>query len=458
MYTKLYKEGYYMNKRFDIKKLTLTDFKPSAFQEATGKLSLEQQQQTGQSNTPVNDPVPEGRTTLHLNKVHGVISSPSGTTAPVNAMAPSTGIVSPSAPVSSASSVTVAPTNTVESVGSVTPTVATNQSVQAEVLPAPVASIQPSPEEQVSVLPKEQTSLVQLPSSISEPIEEKVLNQQPGESILGTTQSPEIRDERTAALHVKAIRPQYIKQQEAEPEDLVAFNTRQPKWLKDKFFMACGEKGATPSIIIRNLMKSYCGLCLILFVFSTSIFASQDTTYSTEQILSYFYSKTFSGIKAIIPDMKASIGARHSLWQTGALDSTDYIYADRSNTRLEARVEIPILDISYLKDRSKDKNELRAIVMKSLSKILAAQKTVNILETRSSALKLRLEYQRNQVALKLINKSDMFSLEDAFYTVQSQLYESQSTLEQRIIDLAVIAGNDWLEVYKMIVKWDTKLF
>ncbi len=223
--------------------------------------------------------------------------------------------------------------------------------------------------------------------------------------------------------------------------------------------MACEEKGTTPSIVIRNLMKSYCGLCLVLFIVSLSFARDmKDSTYSTEQILSYFYSKTFFGIKALFPDIKSSVGVRQALWQTGAQDSTDYIYADHSNTRLEAKVEIPILDVSYLKDRSKDKDELRAFVMKSLSKILAAQKSVQVLETRSSSLKTRLEYLRNQVSLKLVNKADLFPVEDQFYSVQAQLYDSQSTLEQRIIDLAVIAGNDWLEAYRMIVKWDSKLF
>ncbi|NLE00507.1 MAG: hypothetical protein GX640_11595 [Fibrobacter sp.] len=420
-----------MNKRFDPKKLTLTDFNPSDFQKATGSLSTGQQQQTNQPASSANDPVPEGRTTLILGKHHGVVSSQPSQPQPPSEPQPLTQSQSPE-PVS------------------VQPSVSTQH--VSESVPFSTDSVISQVQEPVQVLD------TQLPTSLNESDKEKPLSISSGESILTETQSPQIRNELSAALHVKANRSQYKKQKEADPEELIAFNTRQPKWLKDKFFMACEEKGATPSIVIRNLMKAYCGLCLVLVVFSNSYsLNTSDSTYSTEQILSYFYSKSFS-VKSVLPDIRASIGARHSLWQTGSLDSTDYVYADRSNTRLEARIEIPVLDISYLRDRSKDKNELRAFVMKSLSKILAAQKAVNVLETRSGSLKSRLEYQRNQVALKLINKSDLFSIEDAFYNVQSQLYESQSVLEQRIIDLAVIAGNDWLECYKMIVRWDTKLF
>lgn len=408
-----------MNKRFDPKKLTLTDFNPSEFQDATSKHSVAQEQDQNHLSASVNAPVPEGRTTLFLGKVRGVVSSESSTTHS-GEPAPVIRVDTQNIPVSVSSDI-------------------------------PVSSVPLVTQVQESVLPIVVEKNFQSTS-------ENSLNQVSDESILDITQSPQIRDELSAALHVKANRQQYKKQKEAEPDDLVAFNTRQPKWLKDKFFMVCEGKGATPSIVIRNLMKSYCGLCLVLLFISNSFSrVPLDSAYSTEQILSYFYSKTFHG-KAVIPDIKASFGARHSLWQTGAQDSTDYVYADRSTTRLEAKVDIPILDMSYLKDRSKYKNELRAFVMKSLSKILAAQKAVDILETRSSALKSRLDYQRNQVALKLINKSDLFSIEDQFYTVQTQHCESQSILEQRIIDLAVIAGDDWLAAYKMILRWDSKLF
>lgn len=442
MYTELHKaiqKDKPLNKRFDLRKLTLTDFKPSEFQKATGKLSLEQQKDK-QPVPSTNDPVPAGRTTLRLNKLRGVVTSQPEVTQPPQ----------------------VEPVNV--------------PAAQPAVLPEPlnIHSSSSSKEEQPQQSPVSQDKVNQYPieeeklytsgslppgTYVDESIQEKALVQEPDETILDSAQSPQVRDERAAALHVKAIRPKPKKQTEAGPDDSVAFNTRQPKWLKDKFFMACEEKGTTPSIVIRNLMKSYCGLCLVLVFVSFSFSRdSKDSTFSTDQILSYFYSKTFLGLKSIVPDLKASLGARHSLWQTGSQDSTDYIYADHSNTRLEAKVEIPILDVSYLKDRSKDKDELRAFVMKSLSKILAAQKSVNILDTRSGGLRTRLEYLRNQVTLKLVNKADIFPVEDEFYAVQSQLYDAQSTLEQRIIDLAVIAGNDWLEGYKMIVKWDGKLF
>lgn len=428
-----------MNKRFDLKKLTLTDFKPSAFLEATSKLSLDQQKE----NKPVpssTDPVPEGRTTLYLNKQRGIVS-------PQQTEQSATPVTQP-APLSEPPH--TAPPSTTPAAEQTQ-----NPSVQSTLPVLPLPS-----EPQVEPLPNDQ-SQVSLPASISlvKEIQVKPLYKDSVISILNGTQSSSVRTERTAALHAKAIKPPHKKQSEADPDDSVAFNTRQPKWLKDKFFMVCEEKGSTPSIVIRNLMKSYLGLCFVLlFVSFPFARSNNDSTYSTDQIITYFYSKTFFGIKAVFPDIKASVGARQSLWQSGAQDSTDFLYTDRSNTRLEAKIEIPILDVSYLKDRSKDKNELRAFVMKSLSKILAAQKSVKILEIRSSSLNTRLDYLRNQITLKLINKADIFPVENEFYSIQSQLYESQSTLEQRIIELAVISGNDWLEAYKMIIKWDTKLF
>jgi hypothetical protein len=424
-----------MNKRFDLKKLTLTDFKPAAFLEATSKLSLEKQEEKKLAVSPA-DPVPEGRTTLYLNKQRGIVSSQqTGQSA--------TPVVQP-VPLSE-------PAHTAPQ--------SVNHVAEPAQNPLAQSTLSLPSEPQLESLPNVQSQVSQSTIPLVKEIQEKPLNQESVISILDDTQSsPEI-NERVAALHAKAIKPQHKKESVANPDDSVAFNTRQPKWLKDQFFMACESKGATPSIVIRNLIKSYLGLCFVLlFVSFPFARSSNDSTYSTDQIITYFYSKTFFGIKAIVPDLKASVGARHSLWQSGSQDSSDFFYTDHSNTRLEAKIEIPILDVSYLKDRSKDKNELRAFVMKSLSKILAAQKSVKILEIRSSSLNTRLDYLRNQITLKLLNKADIFPVENEFYSIQSQLYESQSTLEQRIIELAVISGNDWLEAYKMIIKWDTKLF
>jgi hypothetical protein len=408
-----------MQKRFDLHKLTLTDFKPSEFQQATSKLKAEQKKEEP-APQPSTDPVPEGRTTLKLNKVRGVVSSQSKTPEPPPAQEMEKPVFA--------------------------------QDENAEQAPyfesVIVGNNADAPKGDQDVLPKDLVA-----ESPPAPISTHVISENVAEP-----ETPLSRDERSAALHAHAIKSQYKKQSQADKDDLVAFNSRQPKWLKELFFKVCHEKGATPSLVMRNLMKSYCGLCLILALFSISFArGSGDSSYTTEQILSYFYSKTF-GLKSLVPDLKSSVALRHSLWQTGSYDSTDYIYADRSTTRLEARVEMPILDVSYLKDRSKDKDELRAFVMKSLSKILAAQKSVNVLESRLSAINRRLEYLRTQATLKLVNKSDIFPVEDEFYNVQTQLNEAQSTLEQRIIDLAVIAGNDWLDAYNIIVKWDGKLF
>lgn len=423
-----------MNKRFDLHKLTLTDFKPSEFQKATGKLSKEKKGDS-EETTPKPDSVPSGRTTLHLNKIRGVVSSDQSKTEQKEK-----------------------PVEQVSAPPQVEESTLRNQKQEAV---SPAQEREPVSESEeieiTSVSEKEDKEIVP-----GNDISEKTKNPSipnDNQTILDKASSSQTRTERSAALHTKAVRVKKQNNNTLDPDTLVPFNTRQPKWLKDAFFKACHEKGATPSLVMRNLMKSYCGLCLLLMIFTFSVTAGtqKKITYTTEQILDYFYSKTFD-IKSHVPNIRSSLGMRHSLWQTGDKDSTDYVYADHSNTRLEARIEIPILDIGYLRDHSKEKVEFRAFVMKSLSRILAAQKSVAILEKRSGLIKTRLRYLKNQANLKLVNKSDMFPVEDNLFAVQSQLFEAQSTLEQRIIDLSVIAGNSWLEAYRMIIKWDGELF
>jgi len=207
--------------------------------------------------------------------------------------------------------------------------------------------------------------------------------------------------------------------------------------------------------------QTYCVLSIAILLLSpaASYPASQqqDKPVTTDQIVSFLFSKAF-GFKTVLSDAKTSFSARQALWQQGDEDSTDYIYRDRSNTRLEVRLDVPIFDLSYYRDRSKEKRECQAFIMKSLSKILAAQKSVNTLEARVSVLNSRHKYLHGQVKLSLANKTALFTVEDQLLSTQSQLYEAQSTLEQRIIDLAILAGNHWEEAYDMIIKWDGKLF
>jgi hypothetical protein len=171
-------------------------------------------------------------------------------------------------------------------------------------------------------------------------------------------------------------------------------------------------------------------------------------------------SKVFAGgLAASIPNVKGVVGARHSLWQSGTNDSiADFVYSDFSNTRLEAKIEIPIFDLSYLRNRDREKHEHRAFVMKGLSRILAAQKAVALIEGRIGTVRERRKYTETQINLKLANRTDLFAVENEIYSQQAQLYEAQSTLEQRIIELAMLADKDWYEAYTMIIKWDGVLF
>jgi hypothetical protein len=249
------------------------------------------------------------------------------------------------------------------------------------------------------------------------------------------------------------------------PEDKILMNFRIEKYLKDAFFKTCQDQDRKPSLVLRNFMKSFCGLCLILAVLLLSPTAAtaqaqqKDTSYTTDQIMAYLQSKAFGGLGKNVPGAKGTIGARHALWQTGASDPiNDFVYSDYSNTRLEAKIEIPIFDLSYLRNKDREKLEHRAFVMKALSKILAAQKAVKVTENQIFTMNQRRDYINNQVNLRIANRSDIFPIEDKLFSLQSQLFEAQSTLEQRVIELAILAENDWQEAYRMIIKWDGILF
>jgi hypothetical protein len=261
-----------------------------------------------------------------------------------------------------------------------------------------------------------------------------------------------------AALRVKA-QPKTPKP-EPLPNDKILTAYRLPYHLCQTFAKICKAQGKTKSKVLQNLIEDYCGLCLFFALTAAAMLSPvlaqpKDSSFTTEQILAYLQSKAFGGLTSHIPNIRGTANARQTIWQTGASDPIDdFVYADYSNTRLEAKIEIPIFDLSYLRNRDKEKLEHRTFVMKALSKILAAQKAVSLLETRIGTVRQRRDYMNTQVNLKLANRSDLFAIEDNLFSLQSQLFEAQSTLEQRVLELATLAENDWQKAYWMIIKWD----
>jgi hypothetical protein len=200
--------------------------------------------------------------------------------------------------------------------------------------------------------------------------------------------------------------------------------------------------------------------CLLVALAAVFIHGqAKDSSYTSEQILTFLYKKSFGGIENIVPNVKGTVGARQSLWQDKTpAASNNYVYAEPWKTRLEANIEIEVFNFGYSRNRDKEKNDFRAFVMKHLSQILAAQKHVMVIENSISANRKRRNDLEKQIDAKITNRTELIPFEDKAYSLQSQLYEAQSTLEQRVIELAMLAEEDWLEAYRMIIKWDGKLF
>jgi hypothetical protein len=409
-----------MNKKFDRLKQTLTSFKRSEFERAADSQEEEQPQQNSAADTSPPDTSLRQRTTLRLDKLRGVVSS--------QQPAP------PSQPEAKQSPNEDTQAEQKEDHAEPLP-----QAAEGEHVPDPV-------EEKVS----------DVPGAVQPEGDNLPANEVPAEPEISLPEDSEKRSERSAALYAKTSLAPKKKQSESST---IQCNFRIERQLLEMFRKKCEDDGKSVSKVIRNMVKAYLGLCLVLFLSASAYPAGKDTssTYSTEDIVSFLFSKAF-GFTSIVPDAKTTFSARHSLWEMSERDSSGTVYLQDPSTRLELRLDIPILDISHYKDRSRQKRESHAFILKSLSRILAAQKTVNTLQNRIGVLNSRLSYLKNQVKLSLANKTDLFSIEDQILAAQSQLFDAQSSLEQRIIDLAIVAGNHWQEAYTMIIKWDGKLF
>ena len=262
-----------MNKKFDRLKQTLTSFKRSEFERAAD--SVEEEQHSA-SDTSSPDTSFRQRTTLRLDKLRGVVSSqqPAPPPQPEVKHPPSE---------DNQSCIVEEQTGQVPEVS------------EEETAPPP-------PQEEVSEVPDEQQPEEETSSSEETPIE-------PEEHL---PDNSEKRSERSAALYARTSPAP--KKKKSEPSTIQC-NFRIERQLLEMFKKKCEDDGKSVSKVLRNMVKAYLGLCLVLFLSSSAYPASIDTstTYSTEDIVSFLFSKAF-GFSSIVPDAKTTFSARNSLW------------------------------------------------------------------------------------------------------------------------------------------------
>lgn len=311
--------------------------------------------------------------------------------------------------------------------------------------PSPVVQEAPSP------LPLLETNVSSAPVLVSpqvvvEPpvVPAQDLRPDPAPAILEQSGSSPSLSIQQAALKVKATSPK--RDQSARGQ----LNLRIDPGLKGIFEKACEERGMNMSKVVTSMIKTWVGLSLLVF----SIYAAeQPKSYSSADISSYVLKHAGYGVSSLLPRVNSSLSGRQSVFAKGTdIDS----FPPLSNSRLDLRVDIPLTP--YYADRAKARSELQAFIYKHLSSILAASQTVSLLDSQVKLLQTRLSYMENQVKLQLTNKTELFALEDALLKTKATLFEAQSALDQRIIELAMLCGSDWREAFQMVKQWDCRLF
>jgi hypothetical protein len=245
MYIQIFTQRRLIVQKFDILKRTLTNFKPSEYAAATGAAPTPQQAATGSAQSAADD-VPKGRTTLNIGKARGIVQPPAKPKR--EAAAPPAAAVRPE-PVETAA----------------LPAAVIRPEVGEET--APAAAIAPEPVEESAAPPaaavRPELADADAPEWNSPApivVEEDVEINFPDitNPRTETAAASPARTEAAAALHVRAA--QRRPKKAVDPQDSIAVNLRIPKYLKDTFYKTCRDNDATPSIVLRNMIKSYCGL------------------------------------------------------------------------------------------------------------------------------------------------------------------------------------------------------
>jgi hypothetical protein len=210
--------------KFDVLKRTLTDFKPSEFAAVTGAAPTPPQP-AGDSGQSASEPVPRGRTTLNVSKYRGVIQQAATPPLDVDELDPYKAI----ADAAKFTAQQIAKEQGIGVAHIATP--ALNGDTRLEPL---TAAAEPEPMTATAPL---------LDDAELEPM---------------TATAP--RTEAAAALDVRTMARPRPPKKAIDPQDSVLVAFRIPKYLKDNFFASCQDSGRTPSLVIRKLMKSFCGM------------------------------------------------------------------------------------------------------------------------------------------------------------------------------------------------------
>jgi hypothetical protein len=214
-----------MNKRFDPLLKTLTDIN-----EARQKPAGEEEQRPAENAQSVvtTTAVPTGRTTLKLSKKGGTVEALSVITTP---LPPSAVRIQQTAAAPTAVDERPAPAD------------CPADHTAAAVPPPPP----PPPEPAISPVNIPET----FPTEIDDIISAAYFEPEP---------PPVQRNETAAALHVRAATRPKKPKPAPMPGDKVLTAYRLEKGLKDAFEKTCRDRGTIPSVMIRNLIKQYCGL------------------------------------------------------------------------------------------------------------------------------------------------------------------------------------------------------
>jgi len=249
-----------MSKHFDVFTKTLTDAiskKPSVTKEpAATPLPVE---------IPPEAAVPKGRTSIKIPR------KSEATRLPIAAMTPSTATLPNDQPAHNTADVGQTPA-VFEPVELAKQTPAVSVPVKpVEQTPAVFEAVEPAkqtPAVVEPVKPVEQTPAVDSPAAPSTPV-----NVHPEtapavfdpldiaiDDAIAPAPSASPRTEMEAALLVRARMKPKKPKPPVQPGDMVQYNFRLPKYLKDAFDKDCHDRAVVPTDVLRNYIKSRCGM------------------------------------------------------------------------------------------------------------------------------------------------------------------------------------------------------
>lgn len=183
---------------------------------------------------------------------------------------------------------------------------------------------------------------------------------------------------------------------------------------------------------------------LFIILAALSLFA--DTTYTTQQILTYVEKPT------ALPDLRVKAKGR------GGYGTSELLFNEPTVDLYSGiMLELDLLSSADIRKRKESRDSQRRELLALLSEIKEHFNLSWQYITQRDSYKKRLKWYEKRIKSGIESHSVVYPLEKSIMDLNAKIYHEQAEIERTQLAIATFAGDKWESLFAIVKKWDRKL-